>query len=80
MRARATAVSANVVITGEGCFDGQSDAGKVPSYVRSLAELAGAWPLLVTEAITVELTGFAQAASLTALSGSAEAAMADTSR
>lgn len=78
MRAPETVASANVVITGEGRFDGQSDAGKVPSYVRSLAEQAGASPLLVAGAITAEPVGFAQAVSLTDLAGSADAAMADT--
>ncbi|MET1053118.1 MAG: glycerate kinase [Mycetocola sp.] len=78
MHAPETVASATVVITGEGRFDGQSDAGKVPSYVRSLAEQAGASPLLVAGAITAEPVGFAHAVSLTDLAGSADAAMADT--
>ncbi|MBG6237167.1 glycerate kinase [Mycetocola sp. CAN_C7] len=78
MHAPETVASATVVITGEGRFDGQSDAGKVPSYVRSLAEQTGASPLLVAGAITAEPVGFAHAVSLTELAGSADAAMSDT--
>ncbi len=78
MHAPETVASADIVITGEGRFDGQSDAGKVPSYVRSLAEQAGASPLLVAGAITAEPAGFAHAVSLTDLAGSSDAAMADT--
>ncbi|MET4639726.1 glycerate kinase [Mycetocola sp. 2940] len=78
MHAPDAVASATVVITGEGRFDGQSDAGKVPSYVRALAEAAGATPLLVAGAITAEPTGFAAAVSLTELAGSADAAMTDT--
>ena len=78
MHAPETVASATIVITGEGRFDGQSDAGKVPSYVRSLAEQTGASPLLVAGAITAEPDGFAHAVSLTELAGSAEAAMTDT--
>ncbi|WP_411721589.1 glycerate kinase [Mycetocola sp.] len=78
MRAPEAVASATVVITGEGRFDRQSNAGKVPSYVRSLAEAAGATPLLVAGVITAEPTGFAAAVSLTELSGSADAAMTET--
>ena len=78
MHAPESVASASVVITGEGRFDGQSDAGKVPSYVRSLAEQAGARPMLVAGAISAEPTGFAAAVSLTELAGSAGAAMGET--
>ena len=80
MHAPETLASAAVVITGEGRFDGQSDAGKVPSYVRSLAEQAGASPLLVAGAISAEPAGFAHAVSLTDLAGSADAAIGETVR
>ncbi|MBC7725136.1 MAG: glycerate kinase [Burkholderiaceae bacterium] len=69
--------TADVVITGEGRFDGQSDAGKVPSYVRGLAA-GGARALLVAGAIEADSAGFAAAVSLTQLSGSADAAIRDT--
>ncbi len=70
--------SASIVITGEGRFDGQSDAGKVPSYVRSLAAVGSARAMLVAGAITAEPLGFDAAVSLTELAGSATSAMADT--
>ena len=72
--------SASIVITGEGRFDGQSDAGKVPSYVRALAAASSARALLVAGAITAEPIGFAAAVSLTDLAGSPEAAMSSTVR
>ena len=78
MHAPEAVASAQIVITGEGRFDGQSDAGKVPSYVRSLAEQAGTTPMLVAGAITAEPVGFTQAVSLTDLAGGSDAAMADT--
>jgi glycerate kinase len=78
MHAPEAVASATVVLTGEGRFDGQSDAGKVPSYVRSLAEAARATPMLVAGAISAEPAGFAAAVSLTDLAGSADAAMGET--
>lgn len=68
---------ADVVITGEGRFDAQSMAGKVPSYALMLAEAAGARALLVAGAIQAPTTGFVDAASLTEAAGSAAAAMAE---
>ncbi|PPG96236.1 glycerate kinase [Rathayibacter rathayi] len=68
---------ADVVITGEGRFDAQTAAGKVPSYARGLAEAAGARALLVAGAITAPTSGFSKAASLTEVAGSASAALAD---
>jgi glycerate kinase len=78
MHAPEVVASATVVLTGEGRFDGQSDAGKVPSYVRSLAEASGATPMLVAGSISAEPTGFAVAIALTELAGSADAAMGET--
>src|SRR5690606_18809976 len=40
-------VEADLVITGEGSFDGQSAAGKVPSYVTALAAEMGTPTALV---------------------------------
>jgi glycerate kinase len=78
MRAPAAVASAAVVLTGEGRFDGQSDAGKVPSYVRSLAERFGASAMLVAGAIAADPAGFTAAVSLTDLAGGPDAAMAET--
>ncbi|MGW8483096.1 glycerate kinase [Microbacterium sp. NPDC055903] len=73
---------ADVVITGEGAFDGQSGAGKVPSFVAGLAADAGTAALLVAGRIAAEAdaTAFEATASLTELAGSGEAAQADAAR
>lgn len=73
---------ASVVITGEGRFDAQSAAGKVPSYLAGLAADAGARALLVAGAIDATALAadpgrFAHAVSLTDLAGGSAAAMAD---
>ena len=77
--------SAAVVITGEGRFDAQSAAGKVPSYLAGLAAGAGARALLVagaidTDALDAHPHQFATAVSLTDLAGGTAAAMADPLR
>lgn len=68
---------ADVVITGEGRFDAQSMAGKVPSYVLGLAQAAGARTLLVAGALEAPTTAFAEAMSLTEEAGSTAAALAE---
>ncbi|WP_435870967.1 glycerate kinase, partial [Leifsonia williamsii] len=60
---------ANVVITGEGRFDSQSAAGKVPTYVAELARAAGASPLLVAGSLAADPDGFAAAVALDRLAG-----------
>lgn len=57
--------TADVVITGEGRFDGQSAAGKVPSVVGALA--AGRRRMLVAGAIDAPVDDFDAAASLTVI-------------
>lgn len=77
---------ADVVITGEGRFDGQSAAGKVPSVVRSMtaAHAPGARSMLVAGDIAAPLGGFDAAASLTVLAtqttGEPDDALADPLR
>ncbi|WP_395243948.1 glycerate kinase [Agromyces sp. MMS24-K17] len=71
---------AALVITGEGRFDGQSAAGKVPSEVAARAAAAGVPVGLVAGAITADASGFAASASLSELAGSGAAAMADPLR
>ncbi|MGX1792635.1 glycerate kinase [Microbacterium sp. NPDC055312] len=73
---------ADVVVTGEGAYDGQSGDGKVPSFVASLAAEAGVDALLVAGRIDddADIGLFAEVRSLTALAGSGAAALADTSR
>ncbi len=75
------AAAASVVVTGEGSFDGQSAAGKVPSHVASLAG-ADTRVVLVAGRITpdADTSAFAASVSLTALAGSPEQAMAEPAR
>lgn len=78
----AAVAAASVVITGEGSYDGQSAAGKVPARVGAIAAETGVPVALVAGRIApdVELTSFAATASLTELAGSGAAAMADPAR
>lgn len=73
---------ADLVITGEGSFDGQSAAGKVPAFVAELAAEAGVETALAAGRITADAdtTAFARAVSLTALAGSPEASLAEPAR
>lgn len=73
---------ADVVVTGEGAYDGQSGDGKVPSFVASLAAAADVNALLVAGRIApdADLTPFTHTRSLTALAGSSAAALAGTAR
>lgn len=74
--------SAHVVVTGEGSYDGQSAAGKVPAHVGAVAAAAGVPVALVAGRIGTDAgtSGFAATVSLTELAGSADAAMADPAR
>ncbi|RFA16410.1 hypothetical protein B7R22_02675 [Subtercola boreus] len=66
---------ADVVITGEGRFDSQSAAGKVPSFVVGLARKHETFPLLVAGSIGADPEDFAASVSLSELAGSSEAAI-----
>ncbi|UFS61170.1 glycerate kinase [Subtercola endophyticus] len=68
---------ADVVITGEGRFDNQSAAGKVPSYVLALAQKYDTFPLLVAGAIETDPDDFAAFVSLAELAGSSAEAIAN---
>lgn len=74
---RATLESADVVITGEGSFDGQSAAGKVPSCVLAAAANLPARVNLVAGRIAADTTDFDAAVSLTDLAGSGERARSE---
>lgn len=76
----ATIGGADFVITGEGRFDSQSAAGKVPTYVGGLAREAGVPVLLAAGSIQAPTDGFAAAVALADLAGSADAAIADPHR
>ncbi|KRC63140.1 glycerate kinase [Agromyces sp. Root81] len=71
---------ADLVITGEGRFDGQSERGKAPTVVAALARDAGVPTALVAGAITAEPRGFAASVALTDLAGSGAAASAEPLR
>ncbi len=71
--------AADVVITGEGSYDGQSGDGKVPSFVAALAADAGVPAMIVAGRITADADRglFAASASMTELAGSADAALSE---
>lgn len=73
---------ADVVITGEGSYDGQSGDGKVPSYIAALAASGRAQPMLAAGRIAddADTTLFTASVSLTDLAGSPDAAVADPAR
>lgn len=76
----AIVAGADVVVTGEGRYDSQSSAGKLPTYVAGLANAAGVPALLVAGAIAAEPTRFADAIALSELAGGTEAAIAEANR
>ncbi|KNY05895.1 glycerate kinase [Microbacterium sp. GCS4] len=73
---------ADVVITGEGSYDGQSGDGKVPSFLAGIASSAGAAAMLAAGRITddADTALFTASASLTALAGSSDAALREPAR
>jgi glycerate kinase len=71
---------ADVVVTGEGRYDSQSAAGKVPTYVHDLASSLGVPVLLAAGAIDAPTDAFAASVSLSDLAGSSAAAIADPAR
>jgi glycerate kinase len=73
----AAAASVDVIITGEGRFDAQSAAGKVASYLASIAQTVGVRCLLVAGQIDVQTSEFERSISLIELAQSAEEAMAN---
>jgi glycerate kinase len=76
----AAVASTDFVITGEGRFDEQSAAGKVPSYLAALARAAGVDAALVAGIIQAPTDDFVDAVSLTELAGSSAASQADAER
>ncbi|MBG6056834.1 glycerate kinase [Cryobacterium sp. MP_M5] len=68
---------ASVVVTGEGRFDSQSAAGKVPGHLAALAADAGAQAMLVAGQIEAPTDGFTAVVSLTDLAGGRESATRD---
>lgn len=74
--------AATAVVTGEGSYDGQSAAGKVPAHVGAVATAAGVPVALVAGRVATDAdtSGFAATVSLTELAGSSDAAMAEPAR
>lgn len=68
---------ADLVITGEGRFDAQTAAGKVPAVVASLASAAGVPTALIAGQVTVSDPAFRAVRSLADLAGGPAAAIAD---
>jgi glycerate kinase len=66
----------DLVITGEGRFDSQSLAGKVPCYLIGLADAAQVPIALVAGAVQAPTDPFVAAYSLSVLAGSTETAIA----
>ncbi|MGY6497616.1 MAG: glycerate kinase [Microcella sp.] len=76
----AALTGADLLITGEGRFDGQTAAGKVAHEASCRADALGVPRALVAGAIEAEPAGFGAAVSLAALAGTPDAAMAEPAR
>ncbi|HEY4269479.1 MAG TPA: glycerate kinase [Galbitalea sp.] len=72
--------SADLVITGEGRFDTQSAAGKVPSYLLALGKASAIPVALVAGLVDAPTDAFSDAVSLTDLAGSSAASRDDAER
>ncbi|UOE44220.1 glycerate kinase [Agromyces larvae] len=71
---------ADLVVTGEGRYDGQSAAGKAPTEVAARAAAAGVPVALIAGSVDADASAFAAAQSLTQLAGSPAVAMAEPIR
>lgn len=76
----AALAGADLVVTGEGRFDGPSVAGKAPGEVVARAAAIGVPVALVAGSIDADASGFAVSVSLADLAGGSRAAMADPLR
>ncbi len=78
----AAIADAELVVTGEGRFDGQSARGKVAQFVRDAAAEAGVPLVLVAGQVAsdADTSGFAEVVSLTDLAGSSVDARRDPAR
>lgn len=74
--------NADIVVTGEGSFDGQSAEGKAPAHVAELARAAGIRAGLAAGRIArdADLGEFSATEALDMLSGSSEAALAEPAK
>jgi len=78
----AAIAGADLVVTGEGSYDGQSAAGKAPAHVAALAATAGVSVALIAGRVTADAdtSAFAASLALAELAGSAEASLAAPAR
>ena len=76
----AAIAGADLVITGEGRFDGQSAGGKAPVEVARLAHVHGVPCALVAGVVEAPTLAFHSAISLSELGGSPEASLMDPLR
>lgn len=77
---RGAIAAADRVVTGEGSYDGQSAAGKVPSFVAAVAAETGVPVDLVAGRLAADAASFARALSLTEIAGDAAASLAAPAR
>lgn len=79
---REAIAGADLVVTGEGSYDSQSAAGKVPAFVAALAAEEGVPVALVAGRVgdDADTSAFRATISLTELAGSTEAAVAEPAR
>lgn len=73
----AAITDSDLVVTGEGRFDGQTRDGKAPSVVATLAAAAGVPVALVAGAVTADADAYVAVRSLTDLAGGPGAALAE---
>jgi glycerate kinase len=73
----AALAGADLVVTGEGRYDAQTDSGKAPAVVAARSATSGVPIALVAGTIAASPSGFVAAESLTELAGSSERAIAD---
>jgi len=73
----AAIATADLVITGEGRFDSQSAAGKIPHHIAVLASTFGIPCSIIAGLIEAPTTQFRSAASLTDLAGDSATARAN---
>lgn len=72
-------LESDLLITGEGCYDGQSATGKVPTELSSLADAAGIRTALVAGSIRATTDHFIAAVSLAESAVSVAEAMSNPS-
>jgi len=73
----AVVATADLLITGEGCYDDQSEQGKVASHIRALARADECRIALVAGMVSSDASTFDAVVSLSELAGSPDRAMTE---